>query len=278
MKTMLVTGADGAVGSYVSEVFGSKYNLILTDAHSLDVTRSCNLIRDLDPWIVLHLAAATDVDECERNPDWAYLTNSIGTQNVAMATKRKMVYVSTAGVFQGDKYDPYNEFDEAVPANVYGWSKLRGEQLLAHTKAPEDVLVVRSGWMFGGGGGLDKKFVGKIEGQLDAGAFTIEAVDDKIGSPTYAKDLLHTIDRLLDADAHGTFHGCNEGVCSRYDVACEIVRLRGAGARVRAVDSTRFPLPAPRARSEAMDTLMLRLAGVEASRPWQDALAEYLAA
>jgi dTDP-4-dehydrorhamnose reductase len=278
VKRMLVTGAEGAVGSYVTEVFGADYELALTDRLDLDVTNheECEAwIRAVKPHVVLHLAAATDVDECERNPTKAWTVNTIGTGTLASyARDARFVYVSTAGVFSGHKEDPYTEFDWPVPANVYGRSKLQGELLLRAVH--QDFLIVRSGWMFGGGDDLDKKFVGKIQNQLAAGYDEIFAVEDKFGSPTYAKDLLGAIYRLLDANEHGLFHGCNEGICTRADVAEKIVEVTGADAVVKRCSSDTFKLDAPRARSEAMESYRMRLVGIEPSRPWQEALAEYL--
>jgi dTDP-4-dehydrorhamnose reductase len=275
---MLVTGAKGAVGSYAPQVFGDKYDLILVDKDELDVREpdDCRWIRAQKPDVVLHLAAATDVDECERSPELAWSVNTLGTGNVALASlNTRFVYVSTAGVFSGRKHSPYTELDPAIPANVYGRAKLQGERLVQ--KMHPDYLIVRSGWMFGGGNDLDRKFVGKIQNQIAAGYNEIWAVDDKIGSPTYAKDLLYTIDRLLDAEETGVFHGCNQGVCTRFDVAEAIVDLTGADAVVRRASSDAFKLDAPRARSEAMDCHRLRVREVPASRPWREALAEYLA-
>ena len=270
---MLVTGANGAVGSYVEEVFGNKYDLHLTDKDDLDVTEwmDCEWVDMLRPDVVLHLAAATDVDQCEREPTLAWRVNAVGTGNLACnSVKAKFVYVSTAGVFSGEKRTPYTELDIALPTNEYGRSKLEGERLVQ--RFHPDHLIVRSGWMFGGGDGLDKKFVGKIQNQIAAGYSEIFAVDDKVGSPTYAKDLLGLIGRLLDEGERGVFHGCNEGVASRWEVAQAIVDLTGAQVEVIPCKSSVFKLDAPRARSEAMESRRL---GVP-QRPWRDALAEYL--
>jgi dTDP-4-dehydrorhamnose reductase len=272
MSKLLATGANGAVGSYVEQVFGSKYELVLVDRDELDVTErlDCKWIRDLNPDVVLHLAAATDVDACELDKDMAWRVNADGTKNVALnSPNSKLVYVSTAGVFGGDQEDPYVESDWARPANTYGWTKLRGEKMV--DMYHDDHLIVRSGWMFGGGNGLDKKFVGKIRAQIEAGQQEILAVNDKFGSPTYALDLLHVIALLLDSGQSGLFHGSNDGVASRYDVAREIVTVLGADVNVVPVGSDQFPLPAPRARSEAMTSERR-----EPSRSWRDALAEYL--
>src|SRR3989338_5139896 len=111
-QRMLVTGAGGMVGSYVPEVF-SDYDLVLTDTvvgfTNLDVRDPASVrkaVAEMKPDVVLHLAAATDVDRCEQEPDWAYHTNAIGTQNVALACQASgatLIYISTAGVFWGDK-------------------------------------------------------------------------------------------------------------------------------------------------------------------------------
>lgn len=268
---MLVTGAKGAVGSYAEQVFGSKYDLILVDKDELDITdpADCDWITEVGPDVVLHLAAATDVDACQRDKGLAWETNARGTANIARASRdSKLVYVSTAGVFRGDKKTPYVESDKPYPVNAYGWAKLRGEHFV-ETVHP-DWLIVRSGWMFGGNG-LDHKFVGKIQTQIAEGQQELLAVNDKFGSPTYALDLLRVIDDLLETGEQGLFHGANAGICSRFDVAKAIVELTGATVDVVPVGSDQFPLPAPRAVSEAMESERR-----EPSRGWRDALAEYL--
>jgi dTDP-4-dehydrorhamnose reductase len=280
---MLVTGAAGAVGSYVPDVF-SEWELLLTDIvgdfEQLDVAEPegvLQVVSRAEPDVVLHLAAATDVDRCEQDPDWAFRVNAIGTENVARATKAAdavLVYISTAGVFGGEKLEPYNEFDEPRPANVYGDSKLAGERLV--TSLVDRFYIARAGWMVGGGH-RDKKFVGKIVQQIEEGTTGLRAVDDKLGSPTYAPDLLEGIKRLLATGYHGLYHLVNDGACTRYDVAVAVCELLGRDdISVEPVSSAFFPLPAPRARSEAMRNYKLELLGLEPQRPWRDALSEYL--
>jgi dTDP-4-dehydrorhamnose reductase len=282
-RKMLVTGAGGMVGSYVPEVF-TDYELVLTNTvegyihmdvrQPADVTR---MVADLKPDVILHLAAATDVDQCERDPDEAFHTNAIGTQNIALACQEfdvPLVYVSTAGVFWGDKPDPYNEFDVPRPANVYGQSKLAGEHIVSSLL--QRYYIVRAGWMLGGGA-KDKKFVGQISRLMMQGTNPLKIVDDKIGSPTYAKDLLGGIHSLLQTNYYGLYHLVNQGQCSRYDVGL-LIRdvLQRPDIKIIPVSSAYFPLPAPRARSEAMRNLKLELLGVHQMRGWQEALTEYI--
>lgn len=280
---MLVTGASGMVGSYVPEAF-KDYDLVSTDMvdgyQRLDVrdpAKVMRVIKEVKPDVVLHLAAATDVDRCEQEPDLAFHTNAIGTQNVALACQEfdvTLVYVSTAGVFGGDKAEPYNEFDVPNPANVYGQSKLAGEQIVSSLL--RHYYIVRAGWMIGGGE-KDKKFVGMIARLIMKGTNPLKIVDDKIGTPTYAKDLLGGIHALLQTGYYGLYHLVNKGVCSRYDIALLIREvLEKPEIELLPVSSAYFPLPAARARSEAMRNLKLELLNVHHMRPWQDALREYI--
>lgn len=268
------------VGSYfesLASAFGEP--LDLTDIDTLDV-------RDLDSVrrritngrysAVVHLAAETDVDRCEREPLHAHATNGVGTQNVALAcqaTDVVMIYTSTAGVFGGDGAPgPFTENDSPHPANVYGASKLVGERHVE--RLLRRYFIVRPGWMMGGNA-KDKKFVAKILAQVSEGR-DIAAVDDKIGSPTFARELVLGIRDLLASGRFGFYHMTNHGVCSRYDVACHIVSFLGANVRVSRVNSAHFPLPAPRANSEAMRNLNLELAGLDHMSSWQAALDDYL--
>ncbi|HVS84972.1 MAG TPA: dTDP-4-dehydrorhamnose reductase, partial [Gaiellaceae bacterium] len=280
---ILVTGAAGAVGSYVPKVFADD-ELVLTDKRGdfrfldvRDLDAVAATVADVKPDVVLHLAAATDVDKCERDTDYAFSNNAIGTQAVALACRDagcELVYISTAGVFWGDKPEPYTEFDEPRPANVYGVSKLFGERIVE--SLCDRYFIVRAGWMVGGGV-LDRKFVGKISEQLRGGATHLKAVDDKFGSPTYAPDLLRAIQRLLGTGWHGLYHSVNKGTCTRHDVAVELAKILGReDVEIERVSSAEFPLPAPRARSEAMRNYRLELVGLDEAPPWQEALHEYV--
>jgi dTDP-4-dehydrorhamnose reductase len=282
-RRMLVTGAGGMVGSYVPAVF-QDYDLVLTNRIEgmphLDVREPpavMQMVAEVKPDVVLHLAAATDVDRCEQEPEWAYHTNVIGTQNVVLACQAfdiTMVYISTAGVFWGDKPAPYTEFDVPKPANVYGESKLAGEHIVSSLL--RHYYIVRAGWMIGGGI-KDKKFVATIAKLILEGKNPLRAVNDKLGTPTYGKDLLRGIHTLLDTGYYGLYHMVNKGCCSRYDVACAIRDiLERPDVEIVPVSSAYFPLPALRARSEAMRNLKLELLGLDQMRPWQDALHEYI--
>ena len=170
---VLVTGSTGMLGaSMIPALLAKGYEVVTSNflyAHMNveDQDAVYETINLANPDIVLHLAAETDVDRCEREPDHAHAVNTIGTLNIARVCAVNgipMLYVSTIGVFYGDKKKPYTEEDEPNPANYYGKSKLMGEA--AVKSLVKDYFIVRAGWMMGGGPTRDKKFVGKIIRQL----------------------------------------------------------------------------------------------------------------
>lgn len=267
------------VGGYFASQAGEfDEPLDLTDADTLDITDHDAVARRISSGgcsTVIHLAAETDVDRCEREPEHAYRVNATGTQNVAMACRKAgipMVYQSTGEVFGGDgAMGPFTELDEPRPANVYGASKLAGER---HVESLVDHhLIVRSAWMMGGCE-RDTKFVSKILAQVREGR-EIRAVTDKVGTPTFARELVIGIRDLLRAGKFGLYHMVNHGACSRYDMARHIVEYLGARVAVIPVDSAQFPSSAPRANSEALRNLNLEQAGMDRMSSWQDALDAY---
>ena len=284
---ILVTGSGGMMGSHLTDVF-SPDELYCTDmrpsdhVHALDTRDPAAVMRTFErvrPELAIHLAAETDVDRCEREVDHAFRSNALGTLNMALACQRfgtELVYVSTAGVFDGAKPEPYTEFDTPAPVNAYARAKYEGEKIV-QTLVPRH-YIVRAGWMFGGKG-KDKKFVAKIASiclGLENGTREIRAVNDKFGNPTYAKDLLQNVRVLSRTGFYGVYHVVNTGSCSRYDVAVEIGRFLQSDIPIVPVPSAMFPLSAPRPRSEAARSYKLELLGLNGMRPWQQALHEYL--
>jgi dTDP-4-dehydrorhamnose reductase len=275
-RKVLATGAGGMVGAYLPA------DAIRTDVPDLDVTDRGSVdaaIEQHRPDVVLHLAAETNVDRAEQQPDRAYLINAIGTQNVALACARhdiELVYVSSAQVFDGEKHEPYHEYDDVGPRTVYGRSKLAGEEYVRRL-VPRH-FVVRAGWMIGGGPTGEKKFIAKMLEHAERQG-RIVAVNDKFGSPTRAEDLINAVWALLDTGRYGTVHLVNPGAVTRLDIARLVRDVLDLPYEIEAVDSTRFPLPAPRGRSEVMDNLVLRLIGLgHLMPPWEEAVTEYLRA
>jgi dTDP-4-dehydrorhamnose reductase len=298
---ILVTGAGGMLGSaLIPALIRAGHDPWPTDLRGLaagqwtlperdltmgqlDVRQPDEIARWVDrvePDLVMHLAAETDVDLCEVQPDYARDTNALGTRHVARAcvtAALPLVYISTAGVFDGQKEEPYNELDPAYPINIYGRSKLDGEEIVQTLL--ERFFIVRAGWMVGGGA-KDHKFVAKIVEQVQAGATTVYAVDDKFGTPTYAPDFAGCLTHLMETDHYGLYHLACLGRGTRYSVAQVILEALGRTESVELVpvgsDFFQETYPAPRPRSEMMHNLMLERLGWNTMRPWEAAVKEYL--
>lgn len=216
------------------------------------------------------------MDKCEKEVDHAYRTNAMGVQNVVLACQKfgaEMVYISTGGVFNGKPKQVHTEFDHPDPLNIYSMAKYEGEKIV------QDLLnkyyIFRAGWMIGGGPAKDKKFVGKII-ELCKTRKELDVVDDKFGSPTFARDFVKGIKKIIKTGNYGLYHLVNSGVCSRYEIALEIVKLLNVKVKVNPVSSDRFPLPASRAASEAMRNYKLELLGINPMPDWKNALGEYV--
>ena len=285
---VLVTGAAGVVGTELCHVLKTVgFEVLPTDINSTegatyldvrDVQQVMSTVSGQHPDLLIHLAAETDVDRCEVDVDHAYRTNALGTWNIALACQREdipMVYVSTAGVFDGRKTEPYIEFDDPNPVNIYGKSKLQGEKFVRQLLSR--YFIVRASWMIGGGPTRDTKFVAKIIRQLDAGARELKAVTDKIGSLTYAPDFSAHLVELVKTEHYGTYHLANKGTCTRYDVARHVLdHLHRNDIVLKAVTSEAFILPAPRANSEMLRNYALELRGMNTVRDWREAVDDYL--
>ena len=296
---ILVTGAGGMLGGdFCSElekqgheVVKTDINLIERDIEKLDVKNKNEVFSKVElhkPDIVAHLAAETDVDKCEYEIDHAYLTNTIGTLNIALACQKKnitMAYVSTAGVFDGNCAEPYTEFHQANPINVYGKTKYEGEKIVE--KLLSKYFIIRAGWMMGGGE-RDKKFVYKILKQVKDGAKEIHVLTDKTGTPTYTLDFARNFMPLVETENYGLYHMTNKGECSRYNVARKIFEvLNIKDVNIKPVISTLYPkdsfkhfsstkIPAPRPNSEMMRNYKLDLMGINNMRHWEEAVEEYI--
>jgi dTDP-4-dehydrorhamnose reductase len=283
----LITGAGGMLGTsvqselrrcgrdFVATEVAASDAIVALDIRDWDVVRGA--IRTFRPDLVLHLAAETDVDRCELEPDHAFATNAFGTENVVRACLEQdcaMAYISTGNVFDGQKSEPYVEYDMPGPVNTYGRSKLEGERVVRESM--ERYFIIRAGWMVGGWE-VDKKFVYKIA-QLCRTSDQLKVVDDKFGSPTFTVDFAGNLMPLIESGRYGLYHMTNQGTGSRLDIAREIVRHLGVEDRVEVVPvkSDAFPMPAERPRSEMMRNLKLDLLGLNGMPTWQASLEHYI--
>ena len=267
-----ITGAKGQLGSSLQEAFEGN-ELLLIDLPEHDVT-DMRIVSQIAGWVpeaVIHAAAMTDVDGCEREPEAAYRINALGTRNVALACQRcgaPMLYVSTDYVFGGTSDEPYLEYDEPNPGSVYARSKLAGEEFV------RDLLkrfyIVRTAWLYGHNG---KNFVEKMLELADRER-ELSVVANEFGSPTYAPDLAEAICRLMQHPLYGIYHLVNEGSCSRYEFAAKVLEMSGR-TDVRVSPSRLYPRAAKVPRRAVLRNFSAATQLGISLRPWEEALQAY---
>ena len=289
-KKVLITGCGGMLGYSLLPIIKENFNdLLATDIKPnkgnlekldvRDVDECEKVIASFAPDIVIHLAALTDLEYCEKNPKDAYLTNSTGTKNMAILTEdigSAFVYISTAGIFDGNK-EFYDDFDKPNPINVYGSSKYQGELFVQ--RIVSNYFIFRAGWMMGSGPKKDKKFINKIYKQIKKGQSEIFVVDDKIGSPTYTVDFSKSMVRVINSGHFGLYNQVCEGSCTRFDVADAFIGFLELQdqIKVKKVKSNYFKKEyfAPRPESENLINLKLSNLKMNTMRNWIDCLKEY---
>ncbi len=273
---ILVTGASGMLGSDLCPLLNEDHEVVEVDVQDFDVTTPSAVEETvrISPQIVCHLAAATDVDGCELDPESAYLTNGVGTRNIALACQRleiPILYLSTDYVFDGEKGEPYLELDRPNPINVYGTSKLQGERHVSQLL--RQFYIVRSSWLFGKNG---RNFVDQILARARERR-RLEVVTDQVGSPTYTRDLAEALKLLLETGRYGLYHITNSGFCSWFEFALEILNLAGVtDVEVAPIDSRSYGRRAKRPRYSVLSNSASERTLKRRMRPWEEALADYV--
>ncbi|MGC2423595.1 MAG: dTDP-4-dehydrorhamnose reductase [Nitrospirota bacterium] len=274
---IIVTGAAGMLGSDLARRLSVGHEAIGVTRREFDIMDELNILKtvgEIQPDWVIHCAAYTNVDGCEKEPDKAFNVNAEGARNVAKAcwgAKAKMLYVSTDYVYDGKKTEPYVETDPVGPLNVYGQSKLKGEQEVL--KVLPDALIVRTSWLFGKNG---PNFVEAILAQIGK-KDELSVVSDQVGNPTYTVDLADALTRLVEVDASGIFHAANNGHCSWFEYAKEILRLHGVeGITVKPVTTAELGRPALRPAYSVISKKKYEDVTGHRPRYWEEALKDYL--
>lgn len=275
---IVITGSSGQLGRELLPRLASLGEVIGRTLSDLDVTtpECADRLAGLSPDWVVHAAAATDVDACERAPDHAMSVNAEGTSRVVEGCRKGgagLVYLSSDYVFDGRKGAPYVEVDRPAPQSVYGRSKLEGERV-TRTLGSRWVII-RTAWLYGVHG---TNFVKTILRKAGAGE-RLRVVDDQVGSPTSAADLAAAVSLLLSRGLTGLYHVTNSGSCSWYEFAREILRLTGStSTRLSRITSLELNRPAPRPAYSVLENAAWEAAGLPPLRPWPEALADTLAA
>lgn len=266
MAVILVTGANGQLGNelkVVSKKFYG-YDFIFTDIESLDLTSTEQtgeyILKARPDWIV-NCAAYNLVDKAESEPDIATLVNGIAVKNIADAisgTECRLIHISSDYIFDGSSSIPYNELSVPGPSSAYGRSKLAGEKYALHHHGS---MVIRTSWLYSSFGNNFVKTILRHAGEKDS----LRVVFDQIGTPTYAADLAEAIMSIISGVIRnqfalnaGIYNYSNEGVCSWYDFAVEIVNEAGLKCHVNPIHSTEFQMAAKRPAYSVMDKTKIK--------------------
>lgn len=278
---LLITGANGMLGHAIMEAF-KDWQPIGLDKEKLDITDEKAVLErmgKLKPQIIINCAAYTNVDKAEEEKKLAFKVNAEGVKHLALAASRVgaiLVHYSTDYVFDGKKKEGYSEDDiPQSPVNVYGESKLAGEQELQRTVLCKFYLI-RTSWLFGPHG---KNFVRTII-ELNENNSQLKLVRDQWGKPTYTKDLTKATRKLIEDKApFGIYHLVNESATNWYEFAKAIISSlpqtvygnKKKGINLLPISSDESPRPAKRPSYSILINTKRPLL-----RPWGEALNEYL--
>lgn len=287
---ILITGAKGQLGRElavclergktelgVPDILKEKNEVTLTDIDECDIADMAALRAFVGEGrfdVIFNCAAYTNVNGCETNEETAMRANALGPRNLAVLANEmgaKLIHVSTDYVFAGDGTAPYREYDLKNPQSVYGKSKHLGEEYVMALAGK--YFIVRTAWLYGYYGNNFVKTMLRIAREKGA----CRVVADQRGNPTNAADLAHHLLKLATTEEYGVYHGTGNGECSWFEFTQKIVALAGIDATVSPCTTEEFPSPAKRPAYSSLDNLMLRSTVGDEFRPWEDALAAFLA-
>ncbi len=255
MQKILITGANGQLGNefrLISE-YENSYKFIFTDVAELDICskQAIEVFFEAEkPDFVINCAAYTAVDKAEAEEEKAFAINCKAVENLAQITFEnniRFIHISTDYVFGGTAYLPYSENAPTEPNSAYGKSKLAGE--IAAMNKNSETVIIRTSWLYSAFGNNFLKTIRKaasVRTQLNV-------VFDQIGTPTYANHLAIAIMQIIskiecdnEKSFSGIYHFSNEGVCSWYDFAIEIVKLAKLNCQILPIETIEYPTPAKR--------------------------------
>ncbi len=261
MAVILVAGANGQLGNELKVVSKNYYgyDFIFTDIDTLDLSNSSKtyeFIKDSKPDWIINCAAYNLVDKAESDADAANIVNSTSVKNITDSIREsecRFIHISTDYVYDGTSNVPYNEESVPNPLSAYGKSKLAGEKYaLLHPGS----MVIRTSWLYSSYGNNFVKTIIRHGKEKES----LRVVFDQTGTPTYAADLATAIMNIVSgvirnqfALKAGIYNYSNEGVCTWYDFAVEIIKEAGLNCRIHPILTKDYLLPAPRPAFSVMD-------------------------
>ncbi len=282
---ILITGAAGQLASDLLprlERLGTADAVIGLSRDELDIADEAAVlasVRDLQPGLIINLAAYNLVDKAEQERDLAFRVNADGPRHLAracLAVGAKLLHVSTDHVFGSDqsRRTPYVETDESGPVSMYGQSKLAGEQAIHESGCRH--LIVRTCGLYGASATRVKgNFVTTVR-RLAREREELKVVNDQTCTPSWTADVAAGIVALIAADAEGTVHVTNAGQASWFDVASEIVRFEGLSTRISPITSAEYAAAAVRPAYSVLSTARFESLTGQSLPDWKTALLAFL--
>lgn len=275
---VLVAGGGGMLGQDLAAALAGREASILNRAQ-LDITDPAAVdaaVKGHD--VVINAAAYTRVDDAESDEATALAINGTGAGHLAAAAARhgaSIIQVSTDYVFDGTATSPYAEDAPLAPRSAYGRTKAEGERLVAQEN-PDRHVIVRTAWLYGAGGPNFARTMLRLAAERE----TVSVVTDQVGQPTWTADVAAAIVAIIDAGIErGVFHATDSGSATWFDFARAVFEVTGLDPeRVQPTDSAAFMRPAPRPAYSVLGHAAWAAAGLEAPRPWRDALDDAAAA
>ena len=274
---VLVTGVKGQLGyDVVKDLEKRGHQPIGVDRDEMDLMDNeaiRTFIMNLKPEAIIHCAAYTAVDKAEEEVETCYQINAEAVKVISECAKEldvKLIYISTDYVFDGTKEGEYVETDLPNPINVYGASKLKGEEYVQTLL--EKYYIVRISWVFGVNGNNFIKTMRRLGSERDE----LNIINDQVGSPTYTADLAPLLVDMMETDKYGIYHATNEETCSWYEFANEIFKQSGIEVKTNPITTNQYPTAAKRPMNSRMSKAKLKANGFNLLPTWQEALAHYL--
>ncbi|HEX3019515.1 MAG TPA: dTDP-4-dehydrorhamnose reductase [Chitinispirillaceae bacterium] len=280
-QSLLIIGSKGQLGTdmvLLSKQAG--YNVSEIDFPDIDITdpqMTQQCILKFKPDFIINCAAYTAVDNCETHQQQAFAVNAKGVQNIAVSAKKidaVLIHISTDYVFDGKKTSPYLEDDKASPQTVYGKSKLEGEELIA--SHCDKFQIFRIAWLYGIHGNNFVKTIRSIAHKKMLENQPLTVVNDQFGTPTYTREVCAQVLKMIDQPHYGIFHSTNEGFCTWYDFASEIVKAAGIDVQLLPCTTEAFPRPAPRPLYSVLENAHLKKLDLNIMKNWKEAFQSFL--
>jgi dTDP-4-dehydrorhamnose reductase len=261
MAIILITGAKGQLGNELKVVSKNfyGYHFIFTDLDTLDITnqeQTSEFIKNSGPDWIVNCASYNLVDKAESEPDQAMIINGTAIKNITeviRGSECRFIHISSDYVYDGQSNVPYNEYTPANPISVYGRSKLAGEKFaLLH----QGSMIIRTSWLYSSFGNNFVKTILRNAAEKES----LKVVFDQTGTPTYAADLAGAIMSIVSGVIRnqialnaGIYNYSNEGVCTWYDFASEIIKEAGLNCHVDPVLTKDYKQVAQRPVYSVMD-------------------------